>query len=524
MAEEALHLSQDANPTETSNAESSSAMSAVNKGPAMATVFPPANESRRISNYEYFTRLLLGEHFEAFNIRINDERYTREYSRLRYVMVNFAGLISKVVADFLFSEPPKFKSSKKDPKEQAWIDAFVAENNLNIQNYESALSNSATGDALYKLRIDKRFGGESEAPTIIAEDITPTIYFPEVNGFNVREEPRVTELCWEFWKGKDKFLRKEIHEIGKIRNEVWSMENNKVMTKQPITILGDDTQDEQETLIERSLVIHIANWKIGRRFFGISDYYDLDRLFYAVNNRMTKVDNILDKHGDPILAVPAGVLDEKGNVKKKSMGVIEMGEDGEGKPEYIVWDAKLEAAFEEVDKLVEFLFMTSEISPDVLGMGKGTADTGRALKYRILRTLAKVARKKLYYDLGLKELIYRAQLLAKAHNVKVGGLDAPANPSIPDIEWQDGLPMDMQEQVDIEQKRVDGGNTSVVDSIMRLDGVDEDTAKKKAEAIKKETEVEMPTLLKKPFTPSNAAGGKGGDNSSPVSDGTKGGK
>lgn len=54
-------------------------------------------------------------------------------------------------------------------------------------------------------------------------------------------------------------------------------------------------------------------------------------------------------------------------------------------------------------------------------------------------------------------------------------------------------------------------NTTVEDSIMRLDGVDEDTAKKKAEQIKKENSVAMPSSkLSAPFGPNAGAdlGGK----------------
>jgi hypothetical protein len=507
---------QDANPTNTPNSgdQSTVGMKAEATPPPPEGMspylsFPYANSRRRIGDYDYYMRLLLGEHFEAFNIRINDEKYTREYSKLRYVMVNFAGLIAKVVADMLFSEPPSFKAPDKDPKKQAFLDALVHENDLHTQNYESAMDNAAIGDALYKVRVGERFDGDNK-PTVIIEDITPSIYFPTVNGFNVRAEPREKELAWTFYKGKNKYLRKEIHRTGEIENQVWSMENDRIMTQQPLSLLGeDDLPEVQETLIDRSLLIHVPNWKTGNRYFGISDYADLDKLFYAINNRFTKVDNILDKHGDPILSVPSGVLDENGKVKKKALGVIEMGEGETGKPEYIVWDAKLEAAYSQIEKLIDVMLMTAEISPDVLGMGKGMSDSGRALRLKILRTIAKVARKKLYYDRRLKETLHVAMLIAKAHKVKVGDLD-PVEPFIPDIEWADGLPMDMTEQVDIEGKRLDQGTTTAEDSIMRLDSVDEDTAKKKAAEIKKANEVEMQSMFgAKPFGP-NAGANKGG--------------
>lgn len=512
---------QDAYPQNTPNAVDNSQPQANRPAPTVpgqiGQSFPDMyGAKRRLGDYDYFMRLFMGEHFEAFNMRIGDERYTREYGKLRYVMINFAGLVSKVVADMLFSEQPSFSDPDGNKDNQKFLDALVHENSLHIQNYESALSNSALGDALYKIRIGERFPGDKK-PTVIIEDITPSVYFPSVNGFNVRQEPAEKVLAWTFWKGKSKYLRKEIHTIGQIENQIWSMENDRVLTQQSLSLLGPDFPQFEDTKIDRSLVIHVPNWKTGNRYFGISDYQDLDKLFYAINNRMTKTDNILDKHSDPILAVPPGVLDEKGEVKKKALGVIEVGDEANGgKPEYIVWNASLENAFKQIEKLVEFLFMVGEISPDVLGMGQGQSDSGRALKLKILRTIAKVARKKLYYDRALKEVLYVAMLVAKEHNIKVADLSAPSKPFYPDIEWQDGLPADMAEQVDIEAKRTDAGNTTVVDSIMRLDGVDEETAKKKAAEIKEANKIELPV--------SNIGGGKFGPNAAVDNGGTGNGK
>jgi len=65
--------------------------------------------------------------------------------------------------------------------------------------------------------------------------------------------------------------------------------------------------------------------------------------------------------------------------------MFEMDEAG-NKPEYIVWNANLDSAMKEIDKMVEFLFMFSETSPDALGLGKGgQAESGRALKMKLLR-------------------------------------------------------------------------------------------------------------------------------------------
>jgi hypothetical protein len=129
------------------------------------------------------------------------------------------------------------------------------------------------------------------------------------------------------------------------------------------------------------------------KFWGISDYEDLVDLFFAINNRLSRNEHILDKHGDPILAVPQGVLDGSGNVSRQNLGMIELPShpmNGEvSKPEYIVWDSKLESSFAQIDVLLEQLWISSEMSPTLFGLTKyGVAESGRALKYKLLRTLS----------------------------------------------------------------------------------------------------------------------------------------
>lgn len=460
---------------------------------ATATVkFPYETEKQRLADYVYFEQLFMGNHYEAFNIRIQNDDYNKAYGKLRFVMANFAGLISKVVADMLFSESPTIKAGEGG--DQDFIDALWRENEMKTQCYESALSNSYEGDALFKLRIGKRHPND-EKPTIIIEDITPRIYFPKLDPFNVRAQPLQDELAWVFIKDGKEYLRKEIHEPGKIINKVYQMDGQQVGDEVSLDILGmPDLLPEQETKVSCSLVVHVPNWKTGSRKFGISDYNDLDSLFFAIDNRMSKVDNILDKHSDPILMVPPGVLDENGQVKKKALGVVEMGEGEDGKPEYIVWDASLDNAFKEIEKIIELIYMVGEVSPDVLGLGEGVSDSGRALKFKLMRTIAKVARKKMYYDVGLKKVMYAAQELAKAHGIEVDGYKLKGEIKEIEIRWADGLPIDESEQLDNETKALDAGITTKKESIVRVYNVSEDKAEEILKERQKENEAAMPQM------------------------------
>lgn len=458
--------------------------------------FPYKQHENRLERYEHYSKLFKGNHFEAFNIKINQEDFSKAYAQLRYIAINFAGLVSKVMADFLFSEPPKFKV---DDGDQEFIDALIEENKLPVQNYESALSNSFMGDACYKIRIGKRNSADKK-PTVIIEDFNPAIYFPHTDDMNVRANPEKEEIAYTFKHGSKTYLYQELHTVGSIEYHVFEMEGDeiKVEITNPADVgISVPTGGVEQTLIDRNTIVHVPNWKTGSTRMGISDYFDLESIFYAINNRITKVDNILDKHSDPILAIPEGILDEDGKVRRESLNMIEVpdGSTGsQGKPEYIVWNANLDSAVSEIDKLVEFLFMVSETSPDILGMGKGQSDSGRALKLKLIRTIAKAQRKRLYYDVALKEVIYIAQLLAKAHNLEVGGVKLKGEAVYPEIEWEDGLPVDIVEQVDVETKRIDAGLTSTKDAIMRIDNVDEEVAEQKLKDIDEESKIETPDV------------------------------
>jgi hypothetical protein len=240
--------------------------------------------------------------------------------------------------------------------------------------------------------------------------------------------------------------------------------------------------------------VHNPNWKDGRNHYGKDDYYDLLTLFYAINNRLTKIDNILDKHSDPILAIPDGVLDEEGKVKKEHLGLFEKGEDGEV-PEYIVWNASLESAFNEIDRLMDSLYLFSEISPDAMGRFKdATAESGRALKYRMMRTVAKVRRKQLYFTHTVKEIVYLAQLLAAEYNVEAMGKKYSGAAEVPSIEWKHPIPQDSYEQAQEEELRLASGNQTLKDSIMNIDDLTEEQAEEKVAEIYAEKEKYAPKI------------------------------
>jgi len=427
------------------------------------TTYPPRGHEARIKGYERYEKLFLGQHREVYNIQPG------KYQALRYIVANFAGLISKLSADLLFGEEADYLVAGEDEAAQGALGGIVARNQLHALNYESALSNSFRGDAIYKVRWGKRTP-QSEEPEAIIEEVPASIYFPELDEDDVRKVARVT-LAWVKRDPSDSrraFLRLEEHEPGVIRHRLYRLGSGRPAEQVPLSTLEAyaDLPEEEQTGLDHIPVFHIPNCRHGSRFWGISDYEGLDSLFEAANNRLTQIDVVLDKHVAPKIILPPGFIDDDGKVRFDQMEAVHL-EPGAAPPSYLTWEGQLAAAYQQLDRLLELLFMLSETAPSAFGLDKyGVAESGRALRLRLLRTLAKINRKRLYYDQGLKSALLTAQILDVTHG---SGEYEPAEPA---IQWADGLPEDTFEMVQIESQRLAAGNTSIESSIRRLDGPD----------------------------------------------------
>lgn len=462
--------------------------------PESPFVFPKKADKVRLDQYAHNDDLYFGDHFKAFSIK-GEKDFTKRYNMLRYIAIPFAGLLSRTMSDMLFGE--SITVDYDDKSNQEFSTGLWEKNQLRAQLYESALANSRRGDSLFKIRIAQRNPLiVSSKAEIIIEEVTPAIYFPELDKMATRNVPTKDVLAMTFAQGTTTYLHKEIHIPGYIFHEVYSYNPNeeKIIRQEKPEAFGYPA--EEITGVERSLIFHIPNVRDGSGYFGTSDYRDLEPIFFAINNRITKSDNILDKHSDPILAVPPGVIDEDGKVNKSSLGMFEVDNENPGfnKPEYIVWNANLESAEKQIDKLLELLFLFSEVSPAGTPMDSGgAAESGRALKFKLLASIRKRNRKIIYYDQAIKDMMEISQQLAVVHGIEIDGTGV-TNPERPKIKWGDGIISDPVELVDIATARLDAGLSSRADEIARLDGLDIDDAKVKAKEIEDENSIKVPVV------------------------------
>jgi len=456
-------------------AEAIKASKNVEVKPLKDQIFPDEKSGNRLREYLVNEKLLEGNHYSAFVEQVGAQ-FVDKYAFLRYVTCNFAGLVSKVIADVLFGEKVTITPKDKNEDAQKFIDALVEDCELDTQLYESELNNSARGDAVLRIRVDNG--------KIKIEDINPAMYFPKISD-NYRNTPEEVTLAWKETAKGDTYLIEETHTVGKISIKISKMKAND--SKEVVSVLsveeynalsGKSYVEKTDTKLDEIPIIHIPNYRIKNSFWGVSDYQDIAALIFAINNRITKIDNVLDKHTDPILAVPEGVLDEEGNVEKKALGMIEV-RGGEGKPEYIVWNANLESGFKEIDLLVKMIFLFSEVSPDVLGVeGAGAIESGSALKLRMLRTLAKKNRKALYYAIAIAKAIRIASKFAKTGGFKAGDVGYTGEPIKSVVKFADGVVDDKVEELTNEATKLEAGITTKKRAIMVVEDASSEEADK----------------------------------------------
>lgn len=464
-------------------------------------VFPPQTHYERIRRYRINKKLYEGHHCDVFKKNMSIEGRARA---LLYISINLAGTICKKSADFLFGEDLKILAGNgSKTKEQRAFDRFYEENHLNILLYESALSNAYLGDSFIKVRYGQEYAGELppefDEHRVLIETLNPEYVYPETMEWD-RGKIKCYHVAVPYHvKKEDRWVLKvESHYAGKIvycDYNISPLCYNRDNEVEQFTINGavEGTATVVATGVNVPLIVHIPNTGSVECWEGKDDLTEHHAILDEINNRLSQISDILDKHANPALAIPAGLLgeDEYGNAQFRvaTDKVFEVLGKEDIVPQYITWSSNLNEAFLELDKLVELLLMSAEVPPIVLGKETGTSGTGSlAIKWQMNSLLSKVNRKRQYYAKGIKQIFYIAQKLEEALGISDYAI------TIPNLQFQDGLPRDDMEQANIMSIRTNGVKTmSQKTAIMLLNNMTEEQAEQEIDRINEENESETIT-------------------------------
>lgn len=450
--------------------------------------WPPDSEMERLQRYDQNRKLFEGRHELVFKdwIRLlrDDKKATLE------IILNWPRRLSTLWADLLLGEPPRITAGETGSKEQEQLDKIIKSNNFLNTAYEVAIDLSRYGDGIFKTRYDKR---------AIIEAVPPSLWFPVVTADNIKDV-QAHIIAWTFevptptLLSKDKkttYLRLEIHERGKITNRLFELQDGIIKNEIDIKTFYPDLEPEIYTGIDDFLVVPVHNMQTSDRIYGLDDYSDLDSIIQEIEIRIAQISRILDKHADPNMYGPAAALEqnELGEWVVRGGGKYFPVEQGEQPPGYVVWDGKLDAAFREIDLLMEQFYALSETSAAAFGQLKqGLAESGSALRRLMMAPLAKVNRIRIRLDPAIKKVLWLASKLEALYG---NGIELETI----NIAWNDGLPDDEKEQAEIYSMLVQNGLVSRETALRHLFEFDAETLKQELAKIAVETAQEAPALF-----------------------------
>ena len=476
---------------------------------APGEVFPHQSQQARITRYRENRRLFEGQHHDVFEAQNN--RLSKTQRDIVYLSVNLPGLICKKSADFLFGEAPQFSSGlNADAPEQKALERIAGENTLSTAAYEMALGAAMRGDSFIKIRYGQEYGGALPSSLdpfrVFIEAQNPEYVFPEPH---VNDTKRIAAYHVAFpvvvpdTADREWVLNVESHYPGTILYHSYRMNPERINANGTIDtwriyakIDGDTTVN---TGVPIPLVVHVPNYALDDSWAGMDDLSEIKSLVDELNNRLSLIAVILDKHSDPAIAIPSGLMetDENGrpvfHVGRDKVFEI-MGKD-EIIPQYITWDGQLQAAFTEVNLLIDQILTIAEIPSVALGKdNSGTSgSSGLSIKWRMNSLLSKVNRKRGYFDKALRQVMLIAQLLEHVQG----------NPgykvTMPKIVFMDGLPDDEMENAQIMNLRTGGQPTlSKKTAIMRLDNLTAEQAAEEMARIDAEQETVDASIFNTP--------------------------
>lgn len=425
--------------------------------------WPPECERQRLQDYDDARKLFEGDHPAVFNAWYRILRKDHQAS-LEFVF-NLTKRLSTLWSDLLLGEKPRFTAGDEGTSEQLACDRIVQANDLIRRAYEVGIDMSRYGDGLFKISLRDGKGVIKGQP--------PAYWFPIVDRDDL-SEVTMHVLAWTFeigsGEGKTVYLRVEIHHRGMIENRLYRIANQSISEQVNFQAFYPGRQDVEETKVDDFLVVPCPNLRTTDRYHGVDDYTDIATIVMEMEVRVAQISRILDKHADPSMyghednvEVDAITGEKTGPAGGRFFAVP----DGEEPPGYVVWDAQLTAAFEELDFLIKMFYIVSETSPAAFGqVEQGLAESGSALKRLLMAPLKKSERMRLSLDPALRACVQLAAQLEKANGV-AGAVELPNLT----IEWHDGVPDDPLEQAQTEQLRQTAGNTSRRSMVRRLDGL-----------------------------------------------------
>lgn len=264
----------------------------------------------------------------------------------------------------------------------------------------------------------------------------------------------------EFKVGEKSYVKFTIHEAGSIRHEAWWIHDSKLKALVPLQSFPAfenfkvDAENKQYPFgqIENAplLVVRVDNALSSDRRYGRSDYTpSVHSLIESLEVAFARRAETLAKFSRPTPVVPEKAAPFNHALQRrvfKPEDAIILAE-GDQPASYLTWAADLASVEREIEQTMVQLLIKLKLSPVLLaGENQGQAESGTALRIRLIPTLSKVRK----FATALKAAIPQVQSLKSKIDASLGVEGAQAyEPEDVIVHLKDGIPDDPMEKAQI---------------------------------------------------------------------------
>lgn len=377
---------------------------------------------------------------------LRELHYPRWDKKREYIPDPLPNLISRAYADLLVGEPPEIEAAQE--QDQDALDMIVQQSDLASQAHVAAQIASSEGEVWWKVYTDRlvsdrpilEFASRQDVVALWRAGTPVSIAFVSVIS-----------------AGADRVVRRllEVHEPGRVINLLYQGTPEVLGSRVPLAREPElaDLPDEWVHGLGVMLAGRIINKpSLGYANLGRSDYEGCQQLFLSLNEATTiGVENArltakkrlfvdrkyLDARGDMPAGADVFLLDNKdfGDGEKSGVYAIEYSFDAD---QLIAYQRDL------VDRIITRAGLVAQwVGASV----DGRAETGTALRVRMVPAILAAQGKALHFQQGLKDALLACQLVDNL-SAQAGGFERPwaAAGEPPMVELTDAVPPDPTEE------------------------------------------------------------------------------
>lgn len=201
-----------------------------------------------------------------------------------------------------------------------------------------------------------------------------------IGEFGHDDQPRMVDLRWVITRVVDRrerhYLRVERHTSGQIENFAYEVSSRFACdipeTVRPLDlreVLGDAAPEPvQSTGVDRPLLFRAALMVVDDCEQALIEKEDFD-IIDANAKSLSQLLMNQDRHGSPLLRVAEGHLEKDGSFDASKRART----DPDKQLEYIDFDAKLDLGLDAFARILRYLMIQLEMSPELIGLKEGAA-------------------------------------------------------------------------------------------------------------------------------------------------------